>query len=164
MISTVEVVPLEGTMYKKSKPKRMKAYLAHSWRSRHHPDKYRIISILNERGVDVIDPFEGEDKLCREFGEENYYPNCKFDLGRSMWRKDLQQIDSCDMLVAWVPNHIDGRFIGTSFELGYAYIKRKFIQIISPLRHPAFAFLKKKKAQVFESVDDFEKLKEMWWE
>jgi len=144
--------------------KKLKAYLAHSWRSRDHPDKQRIIDILKQRRVDVIDPFDGEEELCAKFGETDYYPNCNYKLGRAIWDKDMQQVRNCDVLIAWIPDDVEGRFMGTSYEICYAHEHNKFIQIISPLKHPFFAFLVSKGHQWYGSIESFERLRKEKWE
>jgi len=145
--------------------KKLKAYFAHPWRSKDLPDKQRIIDILESRKVEVIDPFTGENELCEKYGEKDYYPNCNYELGRAIWLKDLQQIRNCDMVVAWIPDNVEGRVMGTSYELCYAFMQypAKFIQIISPLKHPFFAYLISGGNQHFTSIDSFEKLRKEQW-
>ncbi|MCP4651654.1 MAG: hypothetical protein GY853_16455 [PVC group bacterium] len=143
----------------------LKAYFAHGWRSKSHPDKQRILDILKERKVEVIDPFVGEDEMCAKYGEEDYYPNCNYKLGRAIWLKDLQHIRECDMVVAWIPEGVEGRFMGTSYEMCYAFMQYppKFMQIISPLKHPFFAYLISGGNQHFTSIEAFEKLRKEKW-
>jgi len=141
----------------------LKAYLAHSWRRKNHPDKYRIIKALKERKVVVVDPFEGEEELYAKYGETDYYTNCIYKLGREIWVKDLAQIRDCELFVAWVPNHTNGSMFGVAYELCYAFMNHKFIQIISPRKRVCFAYVLSKGNQQFETIEDFENVRVMRW-
>ena len=146
---------------KKVVSKKLRCYFSHPYEKRHSKKKYRIKKVLEERGVEVIDPFIGEFKILRKHNiEEDYYNNPKFKAAREMWIKDLKQVRECDMIVAWIPEPS----IGCSAEIQYAYKKKKFIQIISPIKHPSFAYVLTGANQQFESVKDFENLRIMRWE
>ncbi len=148
----------------------MKVYLAHPYLKRKSNKKYRIKKALEERGLEVIDPFIGEFKILRKYNIKEYYESPDFRAAVRMWEKDLKQIRSADLLVIWLP--FDS--IGTSAELMYGLefqkrlrhrdTERKFlIQIISDKKHPLFAYALKHGNQQFASVKDFEQMKIMRW-
>jgi len=135
----------------------LKAYLAHPYDKRKSTSKYKIKKTLEERGVEVVDPFKGEYVILRKHGVKEYYSEPKYKMARELWIKDLQEIKDCDMLVAWVPDDENCR--GTCVEIYHAYLHKKFIQIISPARHPSFAYVLTGGNQMFESIEDFVKLR-----
>ena len=142
---------------------RLKCYFAHSWRSKNDPDKFRIISALNSSRVDVIDPFEGEDKICAEYGEKDYYPGRIYKLGRAIWIKDLAQIREADIFLMWINSKKTGRYMGVSYELAYAFGLGKHIQIISDLRHPYMAYVLCDGNRQYDTIEDFENSRRIRW-
>lgn len=139
-------------------------YLAHPFAMRNHPDKWKIVDELKSRGLIVIDPFEREEKLVQSYGIEKYWDRPNWYLAREMWTKDLQAVFNSDFILAWIPTY---EAIGTAKEMTYAYMlyeltdKMIFIQVISPLLHPAFAV---EAHQQFLTVEDFIKRKPYRWE
>ena len=152
---------------------KVKCYFAHPW-SRHNSNgEKRIMSILRSRGVEVINPFDGEDEVLQKYGIEknSYYYKPIYKLAREIWIKDLKQIESCDMLLVWLPE----KSIGTPQEISYAYhvvnrLRKRdgkppiFIQIISSIKHPSFAYYLTGGNQYFSSISAFEHLKPERWE
>ncbi len=141
----------------------LSCYFAHSWISKDNPDKIRIVKALEQMKIEVIDPFTNEDKLCEEFGETDYYPFCNYKLGRAIWVKDLAQIRQADMFLMWVDSHMQGRFMGTSYELAYAFNLGKHIQIISDLRHPYMAYVLCGGNRQYDTIEDFENSRRIRW-
>lgn len=138
-------------------------YLAHPYESRDSPEIKEIIEELKSRGVTVINPFEGEDDLMlKKYGRETYYPDPPYKLGREIWVKDEAQVAACDMILVYVP---DGSRLsgGCGIEMRKAYDWNKFIQIISKSRHPAFAYVLTGPNQMFESIEDFKKMRKVRW-
>ena len=142
---------------------KLSCYFAHSWRSKDHPDKIRIIKALEQMKIDVIDPFNGEDDMCSKYDETDYYPNCNYKLGRDIWVKDLSQIREADMFLMWVDSSMPGRFMGTSYELAYAFNLGKHIQIISDLRHPCMAYVLCHGNRQYNTIEDFENQRRIRW-
>jgi len=128
-----------------------KCYFAHPYNHRNDRDKFQILKHIHKRmSLAVIDPFDGEDKLLKKHGVEEYYKNPLHDLGCEMWLKDLNQIHRCQYLVAWIPDY---EALGTSAEISYAYaLQRVYIIIISPILHPSFALYHR---EMYLSVSDF---------
>jgi len=141
----------------------LSCYFAHSWISKDHPDKIRIVKALEEMKIEVIDPFNGEDDLCTKHGEIDYYPNCNYKLGRDIWVKDLGQIREADMFLMWIDSSAPGRFMGTSYEMAYAFNLGKHIQIISDLRHPYMAYVLCDGNRQYNTIEDFENQRRIRW-
>ena len=100
-----------------------KCYLAHPYESRDDDEIKEIIDELKSRGVTVVNPFDGEDKLMLEkYGRTNYYPDPPYDLGREIWMKDERQVKECNMILVYVPNgqRLSG---GCGIEMRKAYDK-----------------------------------------
>lgn len=141
---------------------KLKCYFAHSWRSKDHPDKKRIVAALERMKIEVIDPFNNEDDLCVEYGEKEYYPNCNYKLGRAMWIKDLEQIRKCDMFLLWSTSD-QPQSAGKFYELAYAFDHGKHIQIISDLRHPCMAYVLCHGNRQYNTIEDFENARRIRW-
>jgi len=145
--------------------KKLKCYLAHPYNCKDSEDKKKIMSILEERRVDVLDPFLAEGNLLKKYGAKEYYSgpyhqkDAQYKLGREIWINDLIRVRKCDMILAWLPYPS----IGTAAELFEAFIRGKFIQIISPMKHPLFAYVTCGGNQQFETVHDFDKLRKFRW-
>ena len=147
---------------------KLRVYFAHPHFFRNAPEVKKIIEILKSRRVEVINPFDGEDDLMlTKYNRKNYYPDPPRELGISIWKQDLRRVNECDMIVIYVPEgeRLSG---GCSWELNEAYRLNKFIQIISSNRHPIFAYVLEGKGrisknQMFETIDDFARLREIEW-
>jgi len=155
---------------------KLKCYFAHPYIKKNTTDKYKIKKILEERGIEVIDPFIGEYKILREHGIKEYYETPNYKVARKFWIKDLSTIRECNMFVCWLPHPS----IGTSAELMYALEWQKrighqdrdlpqedkrpyLIQIIAAKKHPLFAYSLMYGNQQFESIKDFEVLRVLKW-
>lgn len=136
---------------------RMRCYFAHPFKLKDTPEKMEILKELLSRQLIVIDPFRDEQEILDDFGVDTYWGNENWELARRIWTKDLGQISSCRIFVAWIPSY---NVIGTAMEVAYAYEHNKFIQIISPLRHPSFAVYAD---QFFESIPEFIRRNEYRW-
>lgn len=141
---------------------KMKCYLAHPNEERGTPEIDEITKELERRGVEVVNPFSGEDRLMKEkYNRKNYYPDPPYSLGREIWIKDMRQvIKECDMFLVYAPVHLTG---GCGWELCEAYRHHKFIQIISPSRHPCFAFSLTRGNQMYDSIEDWKKFRQLKW-
>lgn len=147
---------------------KLKVYFAHPHAFKDTLEAKRIIEILKERRVEVINPFDGEDEMMlTKYNRTYYYPDPPRKLGVDIWKQDLRRVTECDMIVVYVPEgqRLSG---GCSWELNEAYRLNKFIQIISSNKHPIFAFVLEGKGrisenQMFETIDDFERLREINW-
>jgi hypothetical protein len=141
---------------------RLRCYFAHPYHYKDTPEKYKIIKELISRRLKILDPFEKEKEVLKEFGVDDYYLGETYELARRIWTQDLGLISSAQVLLAWIPS-IDDLFLekkamyhtlGTAMEVAEAYNKGKFIQIISPIHHPSFAVYADEH-QYFESIDNW---------
>ena len=142
--------------------RKLKIYFAHPLSKWGSGGERTIIRILESMGLEVVNPFTGELAILRKYGLNHgrYYKNPLYKLGIELWTKDLKQIEKCDILLAWIPE----KCMGTPQEIAHAFRHKKFIQIITNIKHPSFAFYKNKGAQVFSSITDFKKLKQVKWD
>lgn len=144
--------------------KKFKCYFAHPYESRNEDEAKTIMGELKARRITIVNPFDGEDELMlKKYGRTNYYPDPPFELGVEIWMKDLKQVAKCDMILVYVP---DGTRLsgGCGIEMFHAWQLKKFIQIISKSRHPAFAYvLKHGKGQMFNSINDWIKTNRIRW-
>lgn len=139
-------------------------YLAHPYESRDCEEIKEIIKELEERGVTVVNPFDGEDELMlKKYGRTNYYPDPPYRLGREIWAKDERQVANCNMILVYVPegNRLSG---GCGIEMRMAYLWHKFIQIISKSRHPAFAYVLTGGNQMFDNIKDWKNNRRLRWD
>lgn len=112
-------------------------YFAHPYNTVGSDGEREIIEELKSRQVSIFNPFKEEGDVLEKYGKEEYYKGPTYwQLARDIWTKDLGAVKKCDILLAWLPNK-EG--IGTSAEIATAYEYKKFIQIISPYRHPSFS-------------------------
>ena len=137
--------------------RKLKAYFAHSRQTKDLPEKRHIMEILNNRTVKVIDSFE-DDAV-------NFYKSVDYAVGRAIWIKNLQKIRECDMLVAWIPELHTPSFMGTAYEICFAYMSHptKFIQVITPRKPMFLAYIIGGGNQLFSSIEAFEKLRRAAW-
>jgi nucleoside 2-deoxyribosyltransferase len=138
---------------------KLKCYFAHPFETRGSPEEKEILEELESRRLNVHEPFTEEDCILKKYGKTHYYMDGKpiyFELAREIWTKDLGAIKNSDIVVAYLPN----RQIGTSMEVAVAYEYKKFIQIISPIKHPSFAVYAD---QLFETIADWKRYKEVKW-
>lgn len=136
---------------------RIRCYFAHPFKYKDTKEKMDVVLELLSRHLKIIDPFKEEQEILDDFEVDNYYGNEYYELARRIWTKDLGQISSCRIMIAWIPTY---EIIGTAMEIAYAYEHNKFIQIISPIHHPSFAVYAD---QYFESISDFIKRREYVW-
>lgn len=151
---------------------KMSCYFAHPYVTLGTEDEARILKILKSRRIRVINPFDGEAPMLKEYGIDNtkdYYKSPYYSLAKRIWTKDLKQIKNANMILVWMPVSSTG----TAAELQYALDlqeKRKkqgipfLIQIITSVRHPIVAYAMARGNQHFESIDDFERLNRCKWD
>lgn len=101
-----------------------KIYFAHPNAEKDSRIKKLIVQWLEWDKYRVIDPFEKEE-------EQTGTPY-------EVWRKDLELIDECDEVFAWIPNK---KVIGVIAELEYARSKGKFIFVLSAINSVFLDFL-----------------------
>lgn len=111
---------------------KIKCYFAHPFRTIGSEGEKRIISALERRGVIVINPFIGEDKLCEKYNVKSYYPKTLRKLGREIWIKDLKQIKESNLFLMWSPEfsgeygaHFNTTARGCYAELQYAIVLQR---------------------------------------
>jgi hypothetical protein len=132
-----------------------KCYFAHPGRTKDTREEADIIKELESRRVIVHNPFEENIVVRKEFLESRPYK-----LARKIWINDFKAVVDSDMLLAYQPVGT----AGTGAEIIWAYIHHKFIQIISPIKHPLFAYVLTGPNQQFESIEDWKHHKRMVWD
>ena len=144
--------------------KKLKCYFAHAYEARDTPEETLIIEELKSRGVDVINPFDGEDDMMLEkYGRTSgYYPDPPYKMAREIWAQDLRRVAECDMLLVYVEpgKRLSG---GCGIEMFHAYQLHKFIQIISSSKHPSFAYVLTGGNQMYESIDNWLRFNKLRW-
>ena len=159
---------------------KLRAYFAHPYKTIGSEGEKRIIDILEERKVKVINPFDTEDDVLEKYNDK---PLRK--LGRDIWIKDLNQISKCNIFVVWMP---DMPVFGCAAELQYAlewqkekreinrHIRMKtgvgfdrqdepyLIQMITKRKNPLIAYAIDYGNQLFETIDEFDKLQISRWD
>lgn len=137
----------------------IKCYFAHPYHSRKSPKIDKIKEELRFRQVEVYDPFLEEEEILARYDKKEYYEGkIYWQLARDIWTKDIGSLKKCQFVLGWIP---DRNCIGTAAEIATAYDFKKFIQIISPLRHPMFSVYAD---QYFLSVDEWIRRHEYIWE
>ncbi len=143
---------------------KMICYFAHPYESIGTSEETEIINELKSRQVTVINPFDGEDKMMQEkYGQSGYYPDPPFKLGVDIWAQDLRRVAEANMLLVHVPEgtRLSG---GCGIEMFHAWQLKKFIQIISVSKHPAFAYvMAHSNAEMFSSIEDWKKFNKLRW-
>jgi nucleoside 2-deoxyribosyltransferase len=89
----------------------------------------KISSLLIKYGYEPIDPWKREKVLYRE-PAERWWNNVP---PRDFIRRDLEDIDRCDILVAYLPK----LSAGTCMELFYAKLRGKKTVTICGIRNPS---------------------------
>jgi nucleoside 2-deoxyribosyltransferase len=89
----------------------------------------KISSLLIKYGYEPIDPWKREKVLYREPAEE-WWNNVS---PRDFIRRDLEDIDRCDVLIAYLPK----LSAGTCMELFYAKLKGKKTVTICGINNPS---------------------------
>lgn len=112
-----------------------KIYFAHPFKKKGTKMESKIIELLSNQGLDVIDPFKGEEDILRKYGITNYYDNPSKQLSREIYRRDYESVHSCDFLFAWLPT--DVYTIGTPIEFSWAHdAMNMYTIVLCPIRHP----------------------------
>ncbi|MBS7624611.1 MAG: nucleoside 2-deoxyribosyltransferase [Candidatus Bathyarchaeia archaeon] len=93
----------------------------------HYRDKMR--RILTKYGYEIIDPWQREKIIYRAFEGSRV----EISSPRDFIRRDLEDIDRCDVLVAYMPR----LSAGTCMELFYAKLRGKRTITICRLKNPS---------------------------
>ena len=153
---------------------KLRVYFAHPSKMIGSDDEKRIIQILKDRKLDVINPFDEEASIRIQINLKTWKDTMPKDFARKLWVNDLAFINTSDIIVAWFPLY---EAIGTAAEVQHAldlqkkyYYTRKnykskglLIQIISKIRHPLFAYALQHGNQLYDTIDDFERFKQSDW-
>ena len=88
----------------------------HDWRT--------LVTDKLHRNIRAITPYRGEDKV-----DEKY----SFETAKRIMTKNYMDVQSCDMVLAYMPKQINNRrpSYGTTFEVAWAYSLQKPILIVS---------------------------------
>lgn len=132
-----------------------KCYFAHPGRTKGSKEEAEIIEELESRRVIIYNPFD--DILNTR---ERFLENRTYKQARQIWINDFKHVVDCDMLLAYQPVGT----AGTGAEILWAYIHHKFIQIISPIRHPLFAYVLTKGNQFYDSIESWKNFRETRWD
>lgn len=135
--------------------KKLKCYFAHPGRTKGSKEEAEIIEELKARRIIVYNPFDDMIQKRKEFLEDYDYK-----LARRIWINDFKLLVEADMVLAYQPVGT----AGTGAEIVWAYIHHKFIQIISPIRHPLFAYVLTGGNQMFETIEEWKNHKQMRWD
>jgi len=129
-----------------------KVYYAHPYVTRTTKGELDIIRISREKGYRIMNPFDGEDSILEEHGVKEYYGNVKRAVAKSFFDRDLELLRSCDSILGWVPKGI-GQPVGTNMELMYAWMKEKYVIIISEIPSPFFICIAD---EFYRTISDYE--------
>ena len=157
-------------------------YYAHPFSTKGSEGEKEIIKILKSRYIRITNPFDGEDDYIKKtFKVENYYPTTPFDAGVWIWDKCIRQINNSDLFLVWIPEqkeitgslgHFKTTARGCYAELQYAVDlqtrRRKagipyLIQMITTDRHPIIAWALNRGNQIYNSINDFNRFREIQW-
>lgn len=136
---------------------RANIYFAHPFITRGSIEEKEILEELELRRLMVYEPFKKEEEILKSYNVDDYYTRPYWELARRIWTQDLGRIKKSDIMLAWLPE----KSIGTAMEIAVAYEYDKFIQIISPIKHPSYAIYAD---QLFESITDWKNYKVYKWE
>lgn len=98
--------------------KKKTIYFAHPFDKIGSKREEMIMRKLEERGFKVIDPFAGEDVLCKKYNTDNYYGNPTRQFALEIKERDFGAVMKCNALFAWIPK--DVTMIGTIREFDKA--------------------------------------------
>jgi len=135
--------------------KKLKCYFAHPGRTKNTKEEAEIIDELKSRRIEVYNPFDDILNTRKSFLE-----NRTFKQARQIWINDFKHVVNSDMVLAYQPVGT----AGTGAEIIWAYIHHKFIQIISPIKHPLFAYVLTGGNQQFETVEDWKHYRRLVWD
>lgn len=132
-----------------------KCYFAHPGRTKDSKEEAEIIKELEARGCKVYNPFD-ENVIIRE----KFLESRPYKLAREIWIHDFKLVVEADMLLAYQPVGT----AGTGAEILWGFVHHKFLQIISPIKHPLFAFVLVGGNQMFETIEDWINHRQMRWD
>jgi len=136
---------------------KLKCYFAHPYTTKGTSEEKEIIEELKSRRLDLYEPFTSEGKLLEKYGVKEYYTGpIYYEMAREIWTKDIGAVKKSDIIVAYLPHPS----MGTAMEIATAYEFKKFIQIISPMKHPSFSIYAD---QLFESIQAWKNHKQYKW-
>lgn len=143
-------------MVKNMEGKKYKCYFAHPGRTHGTPEEIEIVNELEFRQVEVHNPFDTQLHM----NVENWKEQLEYKKARDIWIEDFNAVYKADMILAYQPFGT----AGTGAEIIFAYLNHKFIQIISPIRHPLFAYVLTGGNQMFLTIDDWKNHKQFRWD
>jgi hypothetical protein len=109
-------------------------YFAHPQETMGSKRERQIVSILESRGYEVINPFEKEEALVEKYGVKNYYEKPTEEFAIEITVGDYYLVEICDEYFGWFPEKTPA--IGTSLELARAERFDKKITAIYNKPHP----------------------------
>lgn len=108
--------------------KKKSIYFAHPFDKIGSKREEMIIKTLEERGYEVVNPFERESKLNEKYGVNHYYESPTKSFAKDIVRLDKEAVKECDEYFGWFPKGVT--MIGTPIELVWAYDFGKKITVI----------------------------------
>ena len=133
-----------------------KCYFAHPSHTKNTKEEVEIIEELKARRIEVYNPFDTQ----LHTNTKEWKKKLSYKQARKIWIKDFKAVSDSDMILAYQPVGT----AGTGAEILWAYINHKFIQIISPIRHPLFAYVLTGPNQMFETIEDWKKYIKLVWD
>ena len=133
---------------------KLRVYFAHPSKKKGSDEEKRIIEILENRQLDVINPFEEEKKLDLEYDWKTWESSLPKNIARKLWIQDLSFVSICDILVAWFPLY---KAIGTAAELQFALDlqKKYYYEWLQYLRHPDLGVVKPLNRHIYIDLQMF---------
>jgi len=113
------------------KNKKLRIYLAHHGIEDVRFWADRLQEFLEEQGYEIVNPFtydENARQLTKTWDKLQVHT---YEMCKNIVKKDLGFIDSCDVLLAYVPNIPGPPTIGMPMEIFYAHSKGKPVIIFA---------------------------------
>lgn len=136
---------------------KLNCYFAHSRQTYGSPEESEILEELQWRRLVVYEPFKEELKILEKHDIMDYSLTPYYKPGREIWTKCLGAIKKCDVMLAWIPRRDS---IGVSAEIAEAYNAKKFIMVITSLKHPSFTVYAD---QMYENIADWKHNQQYRW-
>jgi len=140
----------------------------------------RILEILEDRRIQIINPFVADNKIYEKHGVKGYFPTTPYKLGRDIWTKVMNQLNTSNMALFWIPEDKRlppiGHFMTTARGC-YAEIQEAvniqhrrnrqnipyIIQFITKDKHPLIAWALCSPNQLYDGIYEFEHFRQTRW-
>lgn len=131
--------------------KKLKIFIAGPIHGMEHKQEYRDIlrEIIESRGHTAIDAWQREKEVYYREGDNKWWLKAK---PAEFIKRDLDDIEACDILVAYLPV----LSAGTCMELFYAKMKGKITVVISSMRSLS-PWIEIHADYIFRTIEEFKK-------